>query len=136
MKLDVPRFDGSDPSGWCFKITQFFEYHSTPETERLLIASFAMEGPTLAWFQWLSRNGQLSTWSAFLHAIEAQFAPSQYEGPIGLLCNLTQQGTVSVYLSQFEHLTNRIMGLRPSCSAASFSASLLMSAVRSKPFSH
>ena len=27
LKLDVPRFDGSDPSGWVFKITQFFEYH-------------------------------------------------------------------------------------------------------------
>lgn len=24
MKLDVPRFDGSDPSRWVFKITQFF----------------------------------------------------------------------------------------------------------------
>lgn len=30
MKLDVPRFDGFDPSGWIFKITQFFVYHSTP----------------------------------------------------------------------------------------------------------
>jgi len=30
MKLDVPRFDGSNLSGWVFKITQFFEYHSTP----------------------------------------------------------------------------------------------------------
>ena len=28
MKLDVPRFDGSNPSSWVFKITQFFEYHS------------------------------------------------------------------------------------------------------------
>lgn len=24
LKLDVPRFDGSDPTGWTFKITQFF----------------------------------------------------------------------------------------------------------------
>ena len=31
MKLDVPRFDGSDPSGWIFKIQQFFAYHSTPD---------------------------------------------------------------------------------------------------------
>ena len=50
LKLDVPHFDGMDPSGWVFKITQFFEYHSTPEAERLTIASFYMDGPTLAWF--------------------------------------------------------------------------------------
>ncbi|KAH1266472.1 Golgi SNAP receptor complex member 1-2 [Glycine max] len=27
--LDVLRFDGTDPSSWIFKITQFFDYHST-----------------------------------------------------------------------------------------------------------
>ena len=74
MKLDVPKFDGTDPSGWVFKITQFFAYHSTPEPERLTIASFAMEGPALAWFQWMTRNHQLPTWAAFLQAIEMCFA--------------------------------------------------------------
>jgi len=39
MKLDVPRFDGSGATGWIFKITQFFEYHTTPDHERLTIAS-------------------------------------------------------------------------------------------------
>jgi len=56
LKLDVPRFDGSDSTGWTFKITQFFEYHATPDQERLTIASFYMEGPALAWFQWMHHN--------------------------------------------------------------------------------
>lgn len=60
MKLEVPRFDGSDPSGWTFKINQFFDYHSTPEPECLIVASFAMEGPTLAWFQWLTCSVHIS----------------------------------------------------------------------------
>lgn len=50
LKLDVPRFDGSDPSGWVFKISQFFEYHAIPDSERLTIASFYMDRPALAWF--------------------------------------------------------------------------------------
>jgi len=62
MKLDVPRFDGSNPIGWTFKITQFFEFHSMPDHKRLTIASFYMEGPALAWFQWMHRNAQLSSW--------------------------------------------------------------------------
>ena len=66
MKLEIPRFDGSDPSGWVFKITQFFEYHSTPDSERLTIASFYTEGPALAWFQWMMRNHQLTSWPNFL----------------------------------------------------------------------
>jgi len=111
MKLEVPRFDGSDPSGWTFKINQFFDCHSTPEPERLVVSSFAMEGLALAWFQWLIRSGQVSSWIGLLHALEARFAPSQYEDPTGSLCKLTQQGSVSAYLSQFEMLANRIIGL-------------------------
>jgi len=59
LKLEVYRFDDTDPLGRIFKITQFFEYHSTPELERLTIASFYMGGSALAWFQWMSCNGQL-----------------------------------------------------------------------------
>ena len=95
LKLEVPRFDGSDPEGWIFKITQFFEYHATPDHDRLTIASFYMEGPALAWFQWMYRSGQLSSWSAFLHAIHARFSSSAYEDPTGVLCKLTQRSTVS-----------------------------------------
>ena len=51
LKLDVPRFDGTDALGWIFKINQYFEYHGTPEYDRLTIASFYMEGRALAWFQ-------------------------------------------------------------------------------------
>ena len=47
MKLDVHKFDGTNPSGWVFKTTQFFAYHSTLEPECLTNASFTMEGPAL-----------------------------------------------------------------------------------------
>jgi hypothetical protein len=66
MKLDVPRFDGTNALGWIFKINQFFAYHETPEAERLTVASFYMEGPALGWYQWMASNGQISSWSALL----------------------------------------------------------------------
>lgn len=76
MKLEVPRFDGTNPLGWIFKITQFFEYHTTPDHECLTIVSFYMEGPALAWFQWMTRNGQIASWSGLLQVLEARFALS------------------------------------------------------------
>lgn len=111
VKLDIPRFDDSKPTGWIFKITQFFEYHSTPDTEHLTIASFYIEGPALTWFQWMHHNAQLSSWSAFLHALHFRFASSTYEDPTSLLCKLSQRSLVSAYLSEFESLANRITGL-------------------------
>ena len=40
-------------------------YHATLEHERLSIASFYMERRTLAWFQWMTSNGQFSSWPVF-----------------------------------------------------------------------
>jgi len=127
LKLDVPRFDGSDATGWIFKITQFFEYHTTPDHERLTIASFYMEGQALAWFQWMHRNGQLSSWPAFLHALHSRFASTSYEDPTGLLFKLQQRTTVSTYLSDFETLANRIIGLPAPMALSCFISGLLPS---------
>lgn len=56
-------------------------------------------------------RGQI--WSGFLQALEARFAPSQYDDPKGMMFKLTERGTINDYLSQFETLANHIIGLPP-----------------------
>lgn len=113
IKLDIPRFDGSDPFGWVFKITQSFEFHKTPGDHRLRLASFYMEGEALTWFQWMHANHQIQSWPMFIQALENRFAPTQYEDPRGALFKLCQTTTVKEYQTQFETLGNRIIGLPP-----------------------
>lgn len=50
IKLDIPRFNGSEVLSWIFKINQFFDFHHTAEEQRLRIASFYMEGEALIWY--------------------------------------------------------------------------------------
>jgi hypothetical protein len=97
IKLDIPRFDGSDPLGWIFKISQFFEFHHTPEDQRIRMASFYMEGEALTWYQWMHSNQQLLNWPMFVQALEMRFAPSQYEDLRGALFKLCQTGSVKEY---------------------------------------
>ncbi|KHN28867.1 Transposon Ty3-G Gag-Pol polyprotein, partial [Glycine soja] len=97
VKLDVPRFDGYDPLGWIFKISQFFEYQGTPKEERIMVASFYLDGPALSWFQWMFRNGFITSWPALLQAIEARFAPSFYDDPRGTLFKLVQRSSVQAF---------------------------------------
>jgi hypothetical protein len=47
--------------GWIFKINQFFDYHLTPDEQRLRIASFYMDEDALPWFQWMHSKGQILT---------------------------------------------------------------------------
>lgn len=106
MKLDVPRFNGHDPLGWIFKISQFFDYQGIPNHEHLTVATFYMDGPSLPWYQWMSRNDYFLSWSTMLQALESRFAPSFYEDPQGALFELQQTSTVTEYLMEFEHLAN------------------------------
>ena len=69
LRLDVPRFDGSDPMGWLFKISQFFDFHHTPLDQRITIASFYLDGEALAWYQWMHANQQLTSWPQFIMAV-------------------------------------------------------------------
>lgn len=124
VKLDVPRFGGHDPLGWIFKISQFFEYQGTLEEERITVVSFYLDGPALSWFQWMFQNGFITSWSALLQAVEARFAPSFYDDPRGTLFKLVQWSSVTEYLTAFEKLANRIIGLSPSILLSCFISGL------------
>ena len=95
MKMDVPKFDGTDPNGWDFRINEFFDFHGTPDQLRLRIVSFHMEGKAAAWYQWMKANNLLSTWQNFLLNLKQRFGTSMYEDHQGNLSKLSQTSTVA-----------------------------------------
>ena len=60
-----------------------------------------------------------------LQALESRFAPSFYDDPQGALFKLQQTDTVSEYLTEFERLANRTLGLPPSCLLSCFISGLI-----------
>ncbi|MCH95963.1 hypothetical protein A2U01_0016946, partial [Trifolium medium] len=113
VKLDFPRFDGSEVLNWIFKAEQFFEYYSTPDVHRLTIAAVHMEKDAVPWFQMMARNNPFQSWAAFTRALELEFGPSPYESPRAAIFKLSQTTTVSDFYSTFTHLSNRTQGLSP-----------------------
>ncbi|XP_006582654.1 uncharacterized protein [Glycine max] len=113
VKLDIPRFDGRDPLGWSFKMNQLFQYQNTSEEEKITVASLYLNDAALSWYQWMHNNGLITSWQAFLEALESRFAPTFYDDPKGALFKLVQRGSVNDYLTDFERLANRVIGLPP-----------------------
>lgn len=111
MNLEVPCFDGTDTMSWIIKISQFFYYHGTLDDERLQVAFFYLDGLALSWFQWIFRSDQSPSWYGFLQALEMHFAPSFYDDPHDALLKLSQEDSIDAYLSEFQALANRIVGL-------------------------
>ncbi|KAA8534675.1 hypothetical protein F0562_032192 [Nyssa sinensis] len=52
-KMDIPHYSSTDPTEWLNRVTQFFKYQSTPEVQRVTLASFHLEGEANQWLQWL-----------------------------------------------------------------------------------
>nr|GMD31046.1 Transposon Ty3-G Gag-Pol polyprotein [Ipomoea batatas] len=124
MKIELPKFDGSDPYGWVFRATEYFDFYDTPDTQRVRIAAFTMEGKASEWYQWMKRNNLLTTWADFLQKVELHFGTSRYEDYQGKLSKLIQITTVTEYQSEFECLMNKVIGISESVLTSMFIAGL------------
>ena len=111
MKLEVPKFDGTDPNGWAFRINEYFDFHGTSEALRLRIVSFHLEGRASAWYQWMKANDLLTSWKDFLQNLKFRFGASLYEDHQGNLSKLTQKSSVAEFQTEFEDLMNKVTGI-------------------------
>ncbi|KAL4573362.1 hypothetical protein LXL04_020165 [Taraxacum kok-saghyz] len=61
----------------------------------------------------MSNNHLLGTWAEFTCALETRFGPSTYENHQATLFKLHQISTVAAYQSEFEKISNCVVGLPP-----------------------
>ncbi|VFQ97860.1 unnamed protein product [Cuscuta campestris] len=111
VRFDAPKFNGSDPAGWVFKIQSYFDYFRTSDDVRLRLVGLLFESPASDWFLYQHNNNCLTSWAAFLEAVKQRFDPSHYEDYMGLLCKLQQRTSIIEYQADFERLLNKITGL-------------------------
>ena len=44
LRLEFPRFSGVDSDSWVYKSNKFFAYYNTLKHQKVLMASYHMEG--------------------------------------------------------------------------------------------
>jgi len=111
VKLDFPRFNGSEVLQWIFKAEQFFDYYNTADAQRLTIAAIHMEKEVVPWFQMTNRSLPFQSWIDFTRVLELEFGPSPYECTRSQLFKLAQVGSVHDYYTKFTALANRVQGV-------------------------
>ncbi|GJZ00631.1 ty3-gypsy retrotransposon protein [Tanacetum coccineum] len=105
--MDVSKFSKVYPKSWIFAINKYFSLQNTHVDQWLKIVGFNLEGAAAEWFQWMTKNGLITTWTRFEESVRNCFGPSEYEDPNGALSKLLQLGTVKDYQREFEKLMNR-----------------------------
>ena len=92
VKLDFPKFNGSDVMAWIFKVEQFFYCYDTADEDRLTIAAIHMEQDVVPWFQMIRRTNPFMSWNALNKALETKFDPSPFDCPQAALFKFQQKG--------------------------------------------
>nr|GEX43223.1 hypothetical protein [Tanacetum cinerariifolium]GEY18675.1 hypothetical protein [Tanacetum cinerariifolium] len=83
MRLDVPKFNGSNPDRWIFAINEYFYLLEKTTEQRLCIIGSNLEGDAAEWYRWMTRNKLITSWDGFLESVQNRFSPSKYEDPQG-----------------------------------------------------
>lgn len=86
--LDFSSFNCDDPTGWIYKINQFFHFYNILPHQRLRLASFHMEEKALIWFKDMKKSGQIQDWENFTRALLVRFGLNDYDDPIEALTKL------------------------------------------------
>ncbi|KAK3035596.1 hypothetical protein RJ639_033188 [Escallonia herrerae] len=103
VKLDFPKFNGDeDPTSWVCRADQFFDFHQTPDEEKVPLASFNLEGDAQVWYQLIKEEQGVISWPTFKEELHVRYGPTQFQDFFGDLTKLQQSGTVKEYQTQFE----------------------------------
>ena len=87
-RLDYPRFDGTDFSGWLMKMEQYFETGQIREEDKVRVTMMNLEGRALQWHQHYAKsNGGLVAlqWSDYLSEMRKRFADTEFSDPMSEL---------------------------------------------------
>ncbi|GJX65230.1 retrotransposon gag protein [Tanacetum coccineum] len=113
LKITLPTFNGSNTLDWLFQADQYFTFYNIEPPHRLAMISFHLFGDALSWYKYLYNNRLLTTWESFTRDLETRFGPSSYDNNQAALFKLRQTTTVSAYQTEFERLSNYVIGLPP-----------------------
>ncbi|KAH9792244.1 hypothetical protein KPL71_004039 [Citrus sinensis] len=103
-KLEFPRYSGDDPTEWFNRASQFFEYQESTDDQKVVLASFHLEGEANQWWQWLRRSyqdeGKVVTWEVFVEELWARFGPTDCEDFDEALSRVKQTGGLKPEISE------------------------------------
>ncbi|GJW42435.1 ty3-gypsy retrotransposon protein [Tanacetum coccineum] len=110
-KILLPTFDGTSPLDWLFQADQYFTFYNIPLEQRVALASFHFQGDALSWYKYMHNNQLLGDWETFTRALELRFGPSSFENHQAALFKLKQTSSVAAFQTEFERLSNCVVGL-------------------------
>jgi len=111
MRVDVTKFDGSDPTSWVTQMEHYFSlYGITNDLAKLQYGVLHLDQESWQWWQWRKTSCQgYIAWTQFVTELYERFETDTNH--LGQLTKMKQSGIVEYFIASFEHLTFRTEGM-------------------------
>jgi hypothetical protein len=111
LRVDVTKFDGSDPTGWVTQMEHYFSLYSiTDDLAKLQYGVLHLDQERWKWWQWIKTSRQeYIAWTHFVAELYERFETDTNH--LGHLTKLKQSGTVEDFIATFERLDFRTEGM-------------------------
>lgn len=103
-KIELPTFDGTDPTGWIGRVEKFFEVHHVESEEKVHSAFVSMDGPVVHWFRFLRKKILTLTWEVLTSEMIKRYCGRKAINTYKQLAAMKQEGSIEEYVHQFEVL--------------------------------
>lgn len=107
-KVELPMFDGEDPTGWISRTEVYFRVQETSPEVKVNLAQLCMEGPTIHLFNSLLDEDDVLTWEVLKTALLERYGGNDDSDVYEQLSELHLKGTVEEYITDFEYLIAQI----------------------------
>jgi hypothetical protein len=111
LRVDVTKFDGSDPTGWVTQMEHYFSlYGITDDLAKLRYGVLHLDQERWQWWKWrkTSRQGYIAWSQSMTHLYELFDTDTNH---LGCLTKLKQSGKVEDFIVSFECLDFQTEGM-------------------------
>lgn len=107
-RIELPRFDGSNPRLWQDRCEDYFALWGTPQPQWIQFASAQFEGAAARWLESARRRIPRATWSEFCQHLVQRFGRNQHRTLVRQLCHISQITYVAEYVERFSELYDQV----------------------------
>ena len=110
-KVELPYFDGSDPTGWLARAENFFEIHVVTPELKVEMAMVSMEGPAVHWFQCLKLRWPNLNWERFRGELLKRYCGRRSGNIYEQMASLKQLRSVAEYVEDYERVAAQLSSM-------------------------
>ena len=107
-KVELPMFNGDNPTGWIARAEVYFRVQGTQEELKVSLAQLCMDGPTIYFFKGFTDDDENMPWEKLKDALLERYGGLGDVSVFEQLSVLHQEGSVEEYIQEFERLVAQV----------------------------